>query len=347
MLTHLLVAAALGAAPTDTTIGRLTPVTVQVDERRHELSVTIGPFHVPAGMAMHGMDMMVMAQQESLVGMFDWPADHRFHGVRLQVIDARGDSLPRRLLHHTYMVNFDRRQLVYPIVERTFSFGEETEDVTLPTALGVPMARGQHMGIVIMWNNESGHDVDGAYVRYTFRLNPLHQWPRPTTVLPFFVDSHLKIGAADTFSVAPGGRTLTTVFNVPCNGHLLAASGHLHDHAVEARVEDVETGRTLVTIHARRDSTGHVLSVSREHPRLWRGGPRLVAGRQYRLVITYDNPTADTLVGVMGMIGGIFVPDRLRHWPLVDTTDPATRADLGGLYGSIPGALAAEHSGTR
>ncbi len=340
-------ALALATAPADTVPGHLAPVAVHLDDRRHELSVTIGPFHVPVGMSMKDMDMMVMAQQESLVGMFRWPADRRFHGIRLEVIDANGDSLPRRLLHHTYMVNFDRRQLIYPIVERTFSFGEETQDVTLPSALGLPMQRGQRMGIVIMWNNESGHDVDGAYVRYTFRLNPRHQWPRPTPILPFFVDSHMVIGSADTFSVAPGGRVLTTDFTVPVNGHLLACSGHLHDHAVEASIVDVEANRTVVTIHARRDTTGHVLSVSREHPRLWRGGPHLYAGRPYRLVVTYDNPTADTLVGVMGMVGGIFVPDRMHRWPLVDATNPATRADLGGLYGSIPGAVPnqAEHPG--
>ncbi|HEY2806968.1 MAG TPA: hypothetical protein VGI92_14005 [Gemmatimonadales bacterium] len=345
MLATLLLASTVAAAPADTTARHLTPVSVQVDDHHHQLSVTIGPFHVAAGMAMHDMDMMVMAQQESLVGMFDWPVDRRFHGVRLEVIDAKGDSLPRRLLHHTYMVNFDRRQLVYPIVERTFSFGEETEDMTLPTALGVPMKGGQHMGIVIMWNNETGHDIDGAYVRYTFHLNPRHQWPRPTPILPFFVDSHMVIGRSDTFNVPPGGRVLSTDFTVPVNGHLLALSGHLHDHAVTAQITDAETGKTLVTIHARRDTTGHVLSVSREHPLLWRGGPHFSAGRQYRLVVTYDNPTSDTLTGVMGMVGGIFVPDRMHRWPLVDATNPATRDDIGGLYNSIPTAAPERHGG--
>ncbi len=285
---------------------------------------------------MSGMDMSTMSQAESLVGMWVWPATRRFHGVSVEVIDAHGALLPRRLLHHTYMVNFDRRQLVYPILERPFSFGEETQNLTPPATIGLPMINGQHLGIIIMWNNETGRDVDGAFVRYTFQLNPRHQSPPPVDVMPFFVDVHLVIGGADTFSVAPGGRSLSSDFTLPISGHLLAAGGHLHDHAIEVRLDDPRTGRTLVRVRAIRDSLGHVRALTREHPDLWRGGLHLLAGHPYRLVVVYDNPTADTLHAVMGMMGGIFVPDRRHSWPALDETNPDTRADRAALLRSIP-----------
>src|SRR6266496_612060 len=142
--------------------------TREVDEGRHTLTVTIGPFHVPQSPSMMGDMMMMRRNNDELEGAFTWPATVRFRGGTLEVIDNAGHPLPRRLLHHTYMVNFDRRQLVEPISECPFSFGEETQDITIPGALGLPMAAGMRLGIVIMWDNLTGHDVDGAYVRYTF-----------------------------------------------------------------------------------------------------------------------------------------------------------------------------------
>jgi len=315
-------------------VGPRPSVEVQTDDSRRHVTVTIGPFHVEQSPDMGEMhDMMMMPRHESLDGVFAWPVTARYHAVKLEVVDARGGALPRRLLHHTYMVNFDRRQLVYPISERPFSFGEETQDIAVPATIGMPMSAGQRMGIVIMWDNLTGHDVDGAYVRYTFGLNRQRQRPAPVDVMPFTVDVHGIIGGADGFDVPPGGRVLTRDFTVAASGHLLAASGHLHDHAVLARIEDLTTGETLVTVRARRDSTGHTLSVTRPIMGLWRSGPHFKAGRPYQLVVVYDNPTSDTLTDAMGLIGGIFHPDHPRKWPAVDPQDPEYQRDMLGFDG--------------
>lgn len=308
--------------------------TVRIEQRHNDLMVTIGPFRIPPTMSMHDMDMMVMQHRESLVGVFNWPETRRFHGIRLAVVDAQGEPMARALLHHTYMVNFDRRQLALPIMERTFSFGEETADVSVPATIGMPVAGGQRMGIVIMWNNETGHDVDGAYVRYTFALNPVHQHPRQMDVMPFTLDVNHRVGATDTFSVAPGGRTLTSQFVLPAGGHVIAASGHLHDHAVGIKIQQVRTGRTLLTITANRNEAGIIHGVSREIPGLWGSGPHLAAGEPYRLVVEYDNPTADTLHGAMGLLGGIIVLDHPDRWPALDRSDPMWLADLAGYAGA-------------
>jgi len=308
-------------------------VAVSVDRRRDEMSVTIGPYYVPQAPEMMGDMMMSRRNHEALEGVFAWPVTGSFHAVKLEVVDSAGRALPRRLLHHTYMVNFDRRQLVDAISECPFSFGEETGDIAVPATIGMPMQAGMRIGIAIMWDNLTGHEVNNAYVRYTFRLNPRRQHPAPMAVLPFFVDSYNHFGGLDGFDVPPGGRTLTKDFTVATSGHLLAASGHLHDHAVMMRLEDVRTGHTLVTVRTRRDSTGHTLSVDRPIMGLWHSGPHLRAGHPYRLVVVYDNPTADTLFNAMGMMGGIYVPDRLRDWPAVDPQNADYRADMEGYAG--------------
>ena len=349
----ILALAALGAtSPARDSVIHRPPVStrnvdVRVDERRHTLAVTIGPFHVPQSPSMMGDMMMMRRNHEAIEGAFAWPIDARFHGVKLEVIDGAGHALPRRLLHHTYMVNFDRRQLVEAIAECPFSFGEETEDVALPTKVGLPMRAGMRLGIVIMWDNLTGHEVDGAYVRYTFALNPRHRRPAPLDVLPFFVDVHNVNGGPDGFEVPPGGLVVTKPFTVSTSGHLLAASGHLHDHAVMMRVEDAASGRILATVRTDRDSTGHTIRVQRPIFALWHRGPHFKAGHPYRLVVVYDNPTSDTLINAMGMIGGLYVPDRLRDWPAVDTQNADYQRDKEGYAGvdSLLATLRGESSG--
>ncbi len=316
-----------------------THVDVQLDERHHTLAVTIGPFHVSQSPSMMGDMMMMRRNHDKLEGAFAWPVAARFRGVTLEVIDSAGHPLPRRLLHHTYMVNFDRRQLVEPIAECPFSFGEETEDITIPRSIGLPMQAGMRLGIVIMWDNLTGHDVDGAYVRYTFLLNQRHRQPAPLDVLPFFVDVHHVNGGTDGFEVPPGGLVVTKQFTVAASGHLLAASGHLHDHAVMMRLEDAGNGHILAKVRTRRDSTGHLLAVDRPIFALWNRGPHLKAGHSYRLVVVYDNPTPDTLINAMGMMGGLYSPDRLRDWPAVDPQNADYRKDKEG-YGGVDSLLA-------
>jgi len=312
---------------------------VRVDEGRHTLTVTIGPFHVPQSPSMMGDMMMMMMRRnnDELEGAFTWPATVRFRGVTLEVIDSAGHPLPRRLLHHTYMVNFDRRQLVEPISECPFSFGEETQDITIPGALGLPMAAGMRLGIVIMWDNLTGHDVDGAYVRYTFLLNPRHRQPAPLDVLPFLVDVNHVNGGTDGFEVPPGGLVVTKQFTVGASGHLLAASGHLHDHGLTLRLEDGLTGVPLVTLRAQRDSSGRLLRVPYRILAVRDSGPHLVAGRRYRLVATYDNPTPRPLAAVMGTLAGLFAPDSPERWPSVDAEDPTFELDRRLLTTSHPG----------
>src|SRR6267154_2882736 len=69
-------------------------VAVRVDEGRHTLTVTIGPFHVPQSPSMMGDMMMMRRNSDELEGAFTWPATVRFRGVTLEVIDSAGHPLP-------------------------------------------------------------------------------------------------------------------------------------------------------------------------------------------------------------------------------------------------------------
>ncbi len=120
------------------------------------------------------------------------------------------------------------------------------------------------------------------------------------------------------------------------SGRLLAASGHLHEHGSSVRLEDAETGDVIVRVEARREPDGTVRNVSRKLFGIFNDGPHLEAHHRYLMVVTYDNPTRDTLSGMMGLMGGLFVPDDVTAWPILDRSDPRYLTDLKGWEQQIP-----------
>lgn len=311
-----------------------TRLSVAVDSAHREVILSAGPFIIPAQNAsdMSAMDMdQMMRNGETEAGRFTWPVSGLYRSVELEVLDSTGHPLPRRLLHHLNLINFDRRQLVYPLTERFIGFGQETEDVALPKSLGLPLDHGQRIGLYLMWDNEGVDVLTGVQVRLTFHWAPPNQLPPVIPVMPLIVDAHLVAGGTDGFSVPPGGGVTSVDFSLPISGHLLAATGHLHDQGLWVRVEDPVTGAVIVTVSARRDSTGRVLGMSRRLLAVWGNGPHLEAGRRYRLSVAYANPTSDTLRGAMGFLYGAFVPDRLSDWPAIDRTNADYLEDLKSL----------------
>jgi len=302
---------------------------LQVDRDHCNVIVTAGPFQLPAQMADMPTDMMMDVSLP--VARFTWPLDTWLRGVQLQLVDSQGRVLSRRLVHHFTIENFDRRDLIYPVPERLMSLGSETADVSIPPTIGVPMRVGQHLGLWVMWNNTSASAIDGVYARLTLRCIAPDQQPPPLAVLPFHVDANLQVGGHNTFVVPPGGVVRTFDFVLPTSGHLLAAGGHLHDHGVSLTLEDRETAKPVVTVTAERDAQGHVVAVSRELLALWTAGPHLRARHPYRLTVRYDNPSADTITDAMGIMAGLFAPDHIDDWPVLDSRDSAYTTDLN-LY---------------
>jgi hypothetical protein len=314
---------------------------LRVDSARHEVVVTAGPFHVAVGDHMHdapGNPMGTSEQEgEVYVQRFSWPITTWVRGYRLRLFDGHGRSLPRGWIHHLYVVDFDRRELVYPIAQRLLGLGQETPDVTLSSTMGIPLPAGHQLGLYLMWHNDSGADLDGVYLDLVFPLVTAKQGHSPVEVLPFFVDTHVALGADWSFAVPPGGGSASYEFTLPISGYLRVAGGHLHDHGVSLRLEDATTGEIVVTLPAQRDSTGRLLRIPYRELAARNNGPHLLAGRQYRLVATYDNPTNHEFAGVMGTFAGLFAPDDPEGWPRIDPQDPTFVLDKGLLTTSHPG----------
>ena len=307
------------------------PVQVRVDSARREVVITAGPYRLPANPA-GAHEGMEHQPADLLVQEFSWPLTTWIRGFRLAIVDGGGRPLPRGLMHHMSMMNFDRRELVYPIVERLLGAGRETGDIVFPRTVGIPVAAGHRVGLYIMWDNQTGTEVPDAYLRLSIPWVSPRQVPKPVVALPFLVDVNFVFGGpTNAYAIPPGRSTRTYEFTVPLAGRLLAAGGHLHDYGASLRIEDMRSGKTIVRIRSKRAPDGRVLGMSRQLFGIYGRGPKLRPDRTYRLVVEYDNPTGAPAPHVMGSIAGLFVPDDIRRLPSIDPDDPTYRLDVAWL----------------
>lgn len=337
MLTSAALVALLAApAPGAATPTRDPAVTITVDSSRREVILRTGPFTIaamPEGMNHGDHGAHDMAGMETPFLAFDWPVTGWLRGFRITLADAQGRPLPRRLIHHVNMMNFERRALLYDAVERTLAAGQETEDVTLPRAVGFPMTAGTAVGLMAAWANETGADIDGVYLTVTLLWSPTNLSPRPLDALPLYLDVNYQgPGKSDSYDLPTGASAKSHEFTLPVGGRLLGVGGHLHDYARELTLEDLETGRVVVRLRARLDREGRLQSVERRLYGTRGDGLALHGGRRYRITARYDNPTGATIPsGAMGIMIGLFVPSDLAKWPAVDLANPGIQADIAAI----------------
>ena len=306
---------------------------------RNEVIIMAGPIHLPPTTPYdHHLESAPIA--------FAWPVSGWARGYRVDLIDRDGRVLSREMLHHAGIANLDRRQVAYPIVERLFAAGRETTPVMLPASMGVPLARDVHMLLYYALMNPTDRDVDGATLRVTITWIP-ERAQGPKNVLPLTLDAFDANGGRSTFDVPPGTMVTTAEFTLPIGGRVRLLGGHLHDYAVEIRLEDVVSGRVLARLSAERNSDGTIRGVSRARFLLHPGGLRLEANRRYRVVGVYDNPTCSTVGGGMAFLAGPFVPDDVRRVPAVDRADPVFQKDLALFAGGEESEGQHSHDSTR
>lgn len=321
-----------------------TAVAVRVDSTRNLVIMEAGPFHIPAaagaaeaghhgGHAHHGANTPLL--------LFDWPVEGWYRGFGVRLVDRAGEPLPEELMHHLIGVNFDRRQVVYPVPERFMGTGAETRDILLPEQIGVPMERGTRLGVYASWNNETGREIPEAYIRVVLAYTPADTDDRPEEVVPIYMDTNNRFGATNAFDLPPGHAVRSYEFTLPVDGALLGLSGHLHDYGRQVRLEDARTGEVLVELDGIRDDGGRIEGVEQKIFRRFFGlldaRVPLEAGRPYRVVGEYFNPTDETIeLGGMAHLSGVFAPATMENWSALDVSSDAYRLDVGALPHPFP-----------
>jgi hypothetical protein len=345
MLWSSLLAASLGLGLAGT--DPAPTVTVTIDSSSHELTVRSGPYDLPNMPSMDDHAMMDLGMShDTQLQRFEWPVDGWFRGFRVELTDARGRPVPSHVMHHMVMVNFSRRQLLYAAAERLMGTGTETEEVTVPKTIGVPMKPGMRLGMYIAWHNDTGQDLEGVQLKLTLLWTPKNQNPPPVNALPIYMDVNLTVGGTNTFDVPPGKSTKAYEFTLPTGGRLLGVGGHMHDYGSAVRLEDAETGKVLTRVVATRAPDGKLVQMSRKLFGVSGKGLRLKANHRYRVVGEYDNPTGELRVkGAMASMVGLFVPEDMKRWPAIDPRDPTYRRDIASLQlrGGSTGSTGMNH----
>ncbi len=304
---------------------------MEVDESAKEIVLKVGPFSLvdrtgEDAHAHHG------AGHDTPVYQFKWPVKGWLRGFRINVVDSDGNELPREVMHHMIMVNYDRRQLIYRAAERIMGAGSETADYSLPKSIGVPVPEGTQLGMYVAWHNATGADLEDVHLQITLVYTPHNQVPQPVSTLPVYFDTNLEVGGTNTFDILPGITEKSYEFSVPISGRLLGVSGHMHDFGSEVRLEEVASGKVLTTVKAEREANGKVTGVERHLFGVSGRGLKLEAGKMYRVVGIYDNPTDRKIdLGAMAEIVGIFAPDDIEQWPDLDRSDPVFQRDMASL----------------
>src|SRR5690606_18909195 len=183
-----------GVAPPDS-----IPLQVAVDSSRR---VVVIEYHVTAACARVGPTHGEHADHDGHGGdhsahtrrllRFDWPVTGWLRGVRIELEDATGAPLPQSRLHHVNLLNFDRRQLVHPAVERLFAAGQETGPILLPASVGIPMSAGMRLRLLAAY---APADLPaGSRIRILLTWSPSNLMPRPLDVSPVLVDVGFRPG---------------------------------------------------------------------------------------------------------------------------------------------------------
>ncbi len=332
-------------------VGQETAVRLVDDSAAGRFVITIGPMDLPAAThgEHHGEHGAVYPPVETVI----LPRDAYLYGFSFEIVDARGKPVPSQVLHHLNLINPDYRELFLPISQRMLAIGQETGAHSMPWPLfGYPVSAGERVVVSAMMHNPTHTSYSGAelrlYLKYVKRGRP---WPW-FTVYPFQLDVAFPAGDK-SFDLPPGRISRSYEASPIMEGRLLIVGGHLHPYAESLKLEDVTANAVIwegKPIEG-EDGTLAGVTVGKLYRRL---GHKIYPDHVYRVTVTYNNTTSDTIPeGGMGVVGGVFLPSADDPWPRADKTDPLYVMDrmhylrqLRGKYadlvaqlgGMVPGA---------
>lgn len=287
-----------------------------------ELVIDLAPVDLPAHTSHETMAMPPVA-------LLEIPESGSIFGFRVVVVDSAGRELPEELVHHFNLIDPDHRELFLPISRRMLAAGHETGTIQLPRLLfGLPLKRGDHVVASAMLANETAISYTRARIRLIMNFTPAGRpWPL-FQASPWQMDVAFPVGDK-SFTLPPGRSSRSYEGHPDVPGTIIGLGGHVHDYSSQIEFIDATTGEAIYRVAPVEDRAGHVESVPVRRLYGWtRIGVHIVPTHTYRVTVYYDNPTGQPIPdGGMGVVGGLFVPDRGVEWPLSDPRDSLYHQD--------------------
>jgi len=315
----------------------LARTTITPGAKRGELIMELPAVDLPAGS---------MVRQPASGAEF--PVSGSIYAVRAEIVDEAGRQLPVELLHHMNVMDPNERELFLPISRRILASGGETGEIRMPWFfVGAPFQAGEHVFAYAMVHNPTSVGYRGVRVRLVLSYVPAGRpWP-VLRVVPWQLDVAFPVGDK-SFDLPPGTSERSYDGSPAVAGKLLVIGAHMHAYGRTIELWDATTNELLWHGEPEPAPAGEASPIPMgKFYGLTRIGLRMTPAHRYRVRVVYDNPTGKTIPdGGMGVVGGLFVPDRDAAWPQPNTAEELYQKDLQHFMGlnQPAGAMSGAHS---
>lgn len=223
-------------------------------------------------------------------------------------MDANGDSVPGRVLHHTAFWNENRSDFLCPNKEEhIFGAGGEMTNWAEVPGYGYRVHEGDKIRVETMVYNPTDTSYENVYLEVRVPYKRADSGASLKSVYPAWMD--VKSCGDSGYDLPAGNSEKIGEVSVKYSGVLLGVGGHMHDYAKQLVLTDVTRKETVATLDAKIDDHGELISMPTVLF-LDKGGYRFTAGDVLKISATYDNTTGKLLRdGAMGIVVGYFVPD--------------------------------------
>lgn len=267
----------------------------------HTIVVRVGPMNLPAHTS-----HMKMPQPPDLI--WQIPINGWLLGYTPRLVDANGNAVPGRILHHTAFWNENRSDFLCPNKEEhIFGAGGELTNWAVIPGYGYRVQMGDKIRVETMIHNPTDTSYENVFLEVSVPYQEAGSGIAVKSVYPAWMD--VKSCGDSSYDLPAGDSTKTGNVTVKYSGVLLGVGGHMHDYGKELVLEDATSRETVATLDAKVAPNGELISMPTVLF-LDKGGYKFSAGDALKVSATYDNITGKLLRdGAMGIVVGYFVPD--------------------------------------
>jgi len=269
------------------------------------VEIRLGPYNLPAHTP---HDAMPQAPDF----FWDVPFDGWLVSYAPNLIDADGNDITQKLLHHVGFWNIGRSDFLCPNKEEhIFGAGGEMNRWPPIPGFGYPIHHGDRIRISTMFHNPSGTSYPAVFlsvqVNYVSEEAVQSGIPRLRSVFPVWFDV-MQCGES-AYDLKAGDSVKSGQFQMEQAGLLIGLGGHLHDFGHSLTVVNTTRKEEIVKLSAELNDKGEIDSIPIV-TFISRGGYRLAAGDKVQVAAEYVNPTSHALPdGAMGIAVGYFLSD--------------------------------------
>jgi len=276
-------------------------VKIETKTDGHTITVRVGPMQLPAHTG-----HMQMPQPPDLV--WQVPIDGWLLGYTPRLVDADGNIVPGRVLHHTAFWNENRSDFLCPNKEEhIFGAGGELTNWGVIPGYGYHVQMGDKIRVETMIHNPTAASYKDVYLEVAIPYADASADANLQSIYPAWMD--VQSCGNSGYDLPAGNTEKTGTVTVKYSGVLLGVGGHMHDYAKELVLQDETRKDIVATLPAKTAPNGELISM----PTVLfvdRGGYKFTAGDVLKISATYDNTTGKLLRdGAMGIVVGYFVPN--------------------------------------